>query len=145
MQNCKTKREVIKMVLDGQKPPYVPWSFKFTQEPKEQLQKYYGVEDLDVVLGNHVLQLGSDIGFFEYLGNDLYQDVFKVVWDRSIDKDIGDVKSIVLPEPTLEGYTFPDPLDPRFFANIESEIAAKPDMFRCFQIAHGPCVAWKTC
>ena len=40
----------------------------------------------DVVLGNHVLQLGSDIGFFEYLGNDLYQDVFKVVWDRSIDK-----------------------------------------------------------
>ena len=40
MQNCKTKREVIKMVLDGQKPPYVPWSFKFTQEPKEQLQKY---------------------------------------------------------------------------------------------------------
>lgn len=134
MQNCKTKREVIKMVLDGQKPPYVPWSFKFTQEPKEQLQKYYGVEDLDVVLGNHVLQLGSDIGFFEYLGNDLYQDVFKVVWDRSIDKDIGDVKSIVLPEPTLEGYTFPDPLDPRFFANIESEIAAKPDMFRCFQI-----------
>ncbi len=54
------------MVLDGQKPPYVPWSFKFTQEPKEQLQKYYGVEDLDVVLGNHVLQLGSDIGFFEY-------------------------------------------------------------------------------
>ena len=114
MQNCKTKREVIKMVLDGQKPPYVPWSFKFTQEPKEQLQKYYGVEDLDVVLGNHVLQ---------------YQDVFKVVWDRSIDKDIGDVKSIVLPEPTLERYTFPDPLDPRFFANIESEITAKPDMF----------------
>lgn len=129
MQNCKTKREVIKMVLDGQKPPYVPWSFKFTQEPKEQLQKYYGVEDLDVVLGNHVLQLGSDIGFFEYLSNDLYQDVFKVVWDRSIDKDIGDVKSIVLPEPTLERYTFPDPLDPRFFANIESEITAKPDMF----------------
>ena len=119
----------VKMVLDGQKPPYVPWSFKFTQEPKEQLQKYYGVEDLDVVLGNHVLQLGSDIGFFEYLGNDLYQDVFKVVWDRSIDKDIGDVKSIVLPEPTLERYTFPDPLDPRFFANIESEITAKPDMF----------------
>ena len=39
MQNCKTKREVIKMVLDGQKPPYVPWSFKFTQETKEQLQK----------------------------------------------------------------------------------------------------------
>ena len=43
------KREVIKMVLDGKKPPYVPWSFKFTVEPKVLLQKHYGVEDLDVV------------------------------------------------------------------------------------------------
>jgi len=129
-----TKREVIKMVLDGEKPPYVPWSFKFTKEPYEMLQHYFGVDDLDEVLGNHILQLGSDIGFFEYLGNDQFQDVFKVVWDRSIDKDIGDAKGIVLPEPTTENYEFPNPLDPRFFANIELEIALKPDMFRVFQI-----------
>jgi len=129
-----TKREVIKMVLDGQKPPYVPWSFKFTKEPYEQLQSYYGVQDLDPVLGNHILNLGSDIGFFKHLGGDLYQDVFKVVWDRSIDKDIGDVKNIVLENPTLEGYEFPDPLDPRFFENINPEIEKKPDMFRVFQI-----------
>ncbi|MFI3332739.1 MAG: uroporphyrinogen decarboxylase family protein [Rikenellaceae bacterium] len=129
-----TKREIIKLVLDGGKPPYVPWSYKFTAEPKEMLEKYYGVDDLDPILGNHILQLGSDIGFFEEVGKDLYQDVFKVVWDRSIDKDIGDAKGIVLTEPTLEGYTFPNPHDPRFFANIESEIAAKPDMFRVFQI-----------
>lgn len=129
-----TKREVIRTVLDGKKPPYVPWSFKFTQEPKEVLEKHYGVDDLDEVLGNHILQLGSDIGFFDHLGGDLYRDVFQVVWDRSIDKDIGDVKGCVLPEPTLAGYTFPDPLDPRFFGNIEPEIAKKPEMFRCFQI-----------
>lgn len=129
-----TKREVIKMVLDGKKPPYVPWSFKFTQEPKLQLEEYYGVKDLDPVLGNHVLQLGSDIGFFEEVGPNLWRDVFGVVWDRSIDKDIGNVCQIVLPEPTLDGCTFPDPTDERFFANIEPEIAAKPDMFRCFQI-----------
>ena len=129
-----TKRDIIKTVLDWEKPPYVPWSFKFTEEPKLMLQQHYGVDDLDVVLGNHVLQLGSDIGFFEDLGNNQFQDVFKVVWDRSIDKDIGDAKGIVLPEPTLEGYVFPNPLDPRFFANIESEIAIKPEMFRVFQI-----------
>jgi uroporphyrinogen decarboxylase len=129
-----TKREVIRTVLDGKRPPYVPWSFKFTVEPKHMLCNYYGVNDLDEVLGNHILQLGSDIGFFDDLGNDQFQDVFKVVWDRSIDKDIGDAKGIVLPEPTLTGYTFPNPLDPRFFSDIESEIALKPDMFRVFQI-----------
>lgn len=129
-----TKREVIKMVLDGKKPPYVPWSFKFTKEPLEQLQEYYNATDLDPVIGNHILNLGSDIGFFKHLGGNLYQDVFKVVWDRSIDKDIGDVKNIVLEEPTLDGYQWPDPLDPRFFANINPEIEKKPDMFRLFQI-----------
>jgi len=128
------KREVIRTVLDGKKPPYVPWSFKFTIEPKQMLCNYYGLKDLDRVLGNHILHLGSDIGFFDDLGNDQFQDVFKVIWDRTIDKDIGDAKGIVLPEATLNGYTFPNPLDPRFFSDIESEIALKPDMFRVFQI-----------
>lgn len=128
------KNDVIRMVLDGKKPPYVPWSFKFTLEPKEALQTHFQVDDLDEVLGNHILQLGSDIGFFDHLGNSLYRDVFKVVWDRSIDKDIGDVSGCLLPEPTLEGYRFPNPLDPRFYANIESEIQKKPEMFRVFQI-----------
>jgi uroporphyrinogen decarboxylase len=129
-----TKREVIKTVLDGKKPPYVPWSFKFTAEPRELLQKYYGVKDLDPVVGNHILQLGSDIGFFDDLGNDQFRDVFGVIWDRTIDKDIGDAKGFVFPEPTMADYSFPDPLDPRFFSNIESEISIKPDMFRVFQI-----------
>jgi len=129
-----TKRDVIRIVLDGKKPPYVPWSFKFTLEPKLMLQKYYGVSDLDTVIGNHILQLGSDIGFFENQGNNIYQDVFNVIWDRSIDKDIGNVSGSVLSEPTLEGYQFPNPLDPRFFEDIESEIAKKPEMFRVFQI-----------
>ena len=129
-----TKREVVRAVLEGKKPPYVPWSFKFTQEPKELLQEYYGVEDLDVPLGNHILNLGNDYGFFDYLGNNLYQDVFKVIWDRSVDKDIGDVKGCLLSEPTLKDYTFPDPHDPRFYDNIGSEIEKKPDLFRCFQI-----------
>ena len=122
-----TKREVIKCVLDGKTPPYVPWSFKFTKEPKELLMNYYGAEDLDPVLGNHILNLGSDIGFFEDLGNDCVSDVFGVVWDRSMDKDIGDVKGHVLPEPTLDGYTFPDPLDQRFFADIENRFPTSPE------------------
>ncbi|MDR3111520.1 MAG: uroporphyrinogen decarboxylase family protein [Planctomycetaceae bacterium] len=129
-----SKRNVIKTVLDGKKPPYVPWSFKFTKEPKSQLEKHFNTDDLDPVLGNHILNLGSDIGFFDDLGNDRFRDVFGVVWDRTIDKDIGNVCETVLPEPTLKDYSFPNPRDPRYFADIESEIAKKPDMFRCFQI-----------
>lgn len=122
------------MVLEGKKPPYVPWSYKFTLEPKQMLEEYFKVDDLDNVLYNHILLLGSDIGFFDYLGDDLYRDVFNVIWDRSIDKDIGNVKGSVICEQSLANYTFPDPLNERFFSDIESSIKAKPDMFRVFQI-----------
>ena len=129
-----TKREVVRTVLEGKPPPYVPWSMGFTQEARQKLQVHYGVEDIEGPLGNHLLRLGSDIGFFEELGNDRFRDVFGVVWDRSIDKDIGNVQGQVLPEPTLSGYTFPDPADSRFFADIPGKIERCPDRFRVFQI-----------
>jgi uroporphyrinogen decarboxylase len=128
------RREVIKNILDGKKPPYTPWSFKFTIEAKDLLTKHYGVEDLDEVLYNHILMLGSDIGFFDYLGNNIYRDVFGATWDRSIDKDIGNITGSLIDPENFKNYKFPDPLDKRFFADIESETRSKPDMFRLFQI-----------
>jgi uroporphyrinogen decarboxylase len=129
-----TKREVIYEVLNGKRPPYVPWSFSFTKEAREKLVKYYGNDDLQGVMHNHLLGLGNPIGFFEDLGDDHFRDVFGVVWDRSIDKDIGNVESPVLPEPTLDGYQFPDPLSPRFFDDIPTKIEKYPDCFRVFSI-----------
>jgi len=129
-----TKREVIRLVLQGKRPPYVPWSFGLTQEAKQTLQTHYGDCDLEVPLENHLLKLGSDIGFFTDIGNSRVQDVFGVVWDRTVDRDIGNVEGSVLAEPTLAGYEFPDPLDGRFFEDIPEKIDRFPDRFRVFQI-----------
>lgn len=129
-----TKREIVKSVLDGERPPYVPWSFGFTQEARSRLQQHFGAVDLEDVLQNHLVKLGSDIGFFQDLGEDRFRDVFGVVWDRRVDKDIGIPEGCVLPEPTLAGYTFPDPLDPRFFADIRGKLQRHGDRFRVFQI-----------
>jgi uroporphyrinogen decarboxylase len=62
------------------------------------------------------------------------RDVFGVVWDRSIDKDIGVVANRVLPEPTIGGYEFPDPLGSVFFEGIEASLAAQADTYRIFNI-----------
>ncbi len=129
-----SKREVIRLVLDGGRPPYVPWSLGLTKEAREKLAGHYGTTDLEAPLGNHLLKLGSDIGFFEPIGRDRVRDVFGVVWDRSIDKDIGNVDGCVLPEPTVSGYTFPDPCEERFFADIPEKLERFPDRFRVFQI-----------
>ncbi len=124
----------MRLVLEGRVPPYVPWSFKFTQEAATLLAAHLGAADLETAVDNHILRLGSDVGFFERTGPHRYRDVFGVEWDRSVDKDIGIVVGQALPRPTLEGYLFPDPLDWRFFADMERRIAAAPDRFRVFEI-----------
>jgi uroporphyrinogen decarboxylase len=129
-----TKREVVRTVLEHKVPPYVPWDFPFTEKAFEKLVAHYGAIDIGEELGNHFLRLGASIGFFQQIGPDHFQDFFGVVWDRHIDKDIGNVEGQVLPEPTLEGYTFPDPTDPRYFANIPEKLEKYPDRFRVFEL-----------
>jgi uroporphyrinogen decarboxylase len=129
-----TKREIIQAVLAGKRTPYVPWSCGFTKEARAKMEEHFKPLNIEGALQNHLLKLGSDIGFFTDLGQDHVRDVFGVVWDRSIDKDIGNVSGCVLPEPTLAHYSFPDPLDPRFFADIPERISRYGKRFRVFQI-----------
>ena len=129
-----TRREVVKNVLEHKKPPYVPWQFGFTVEAKKKLLDYERSDDIMEVTGNHFLVLGDEIGYFEDIGNDRFKDIFGVIWDRSIDKDIGNVEGQILPRPTLDGYHFPDPLAERYFKNIPTLIDKYSDRFRIFEI-----------
>jgi uroporphyrinogen decarboxylase len=141
-----TKREVVRLALDHRPPPYVPWQLGFTAEARGKLQGHFPgrpeadrlgqgrTADLDARLGNHFLKLGYEIGIVTDLGDGRVRDHFGVVWDRSIDRDIGNVEGTALPRPTLKGYSFPDPLDPRGLAEIPKRIAERPDHFRVFEI-----------
>jgi uroporphyrinogen decarboxylase len=128
------KRAIVEQVMACRPAPYVPWNCSFTLEAKQKLQDHYGCADIDRAIGNHFLKLGNTIGLFEQIDAHLYRDNFGVVWDRTHDKDIGVVSGCVLPEPTLDDYTFPDPHDTRFFADIEARIAAAPDLYRRYAI-----------
>ena len=129
-----SKRDVVKMVLQGDQPPYVPWSFCFTLEAAHLLAAHYGTDDLDTAVDNHIVRLGNGYGYFDEISVDLFRDVFGVIWDKSVDKDIGIVKGEVLSEPDLKGYKFPDPLDVRYFDDIESKLEKYSDCFRVFDI-----------
>lgn len=129
-----TKRDVVKTVLDHKRPPYVPWHFGFTVEAKQKLMDHYGSENIMDITDNHMLVLGDEIGYFEPVGNDRFKDFFGVLWDRSIDKDIGNVEGQVLPQPTLDGYQFPDPLADLHFSDIPGLLEMYPDRFRLFEI-----------
>lgn len=61
-------------------------------------------EVIIMVLDKHILKLGSNIGFFDEIAPVMWKDVFGVVWDRSIDKDIGDATSpYAISDPSVEG------------------------------------------
>ena len=135
MTDATTKREAVRDVFEGRRPPYVPWHVQFTKGPRDLLIDHFGGEDaFEAAVDNHILELGSAIGFFEELGNERFRDVFGVEWDRRIDKDIGNVDNRLLPEPTLKDFTLPDPQDPRFFEPIERDIARFPDRYRVFYL-----------
>jgi uroporphyrinogen decarboxylase len=129
-----TKRDIIKVVLDGKKPPYVPWHCGFTREARATLVSHLGTDDWDRAIDNHFLKLGHSTGYVVPIGNERYRDPFGVVWDRSIEKDIGNVEGLVLPEPALDGYTFPDPEDDLYFSDIPGKIERSPDTFRVYCI-----------
>ena len=128
------KREVVIATLEGKDVPYTPWSFSFTQEPLAELKKYYKTDDISKATGNHLLHLGNPVGFFEDMGSNLFRDVFGVVWDRTADRDIGNVSGCVLPEPTAKDLKLPNPDAPVFHTGVREAIAANPDLFKVYPV-----------
>ena len=127
-----TKRDVVKCVVAGEAAPYVPWSIRLTQEARNMLREHVGGDDLQPLLQNHFIELGNDV--FEALPNDCYRDIFGVVWDRRVDKDIGNVVGQLLPEPRVELLSVPDPRDARLFRDIPGQCARHPDCYRVYCI-----------
>ena len=126
------KRDVVKLALDARAVPYVPWHCTCTEEVANQLRHHFNVDDLDSMLGNHFLYAGSCIGVFTDIENNRVQDIFGVVWNREVDKDIGVVEGHPLETPTLKGYQFPDPCDDRIFHDVADKLQTRCDCFRVF-------------
>ncbi len=92
----------------------VPYSLTFTQPAAHKLQAHYGVSDLDTFLENDMVRYSiRQSSLLAELSPGFYHDEFGVVWDRSIDKDIGFPAVHPRKERSLEGFAFPDPLDAR--------------------------------
>jgi uroporphyrinogen decarboxylase len=132
-----SKRDVVRAAVEGRRPEYVPWNIGLTYEAHQAMASYYGGEaELKRRLDSHILGFGSGLGFFRNLGNDRVQDHFGVVWNRTQDKDIGVIEGLVLPEPDLSSYVFPDPAEDRYIADLKSTFGGQaiPDGYRVFHI-----------
>ena len=128
------KREVVKLALKGKDVPYVPWHCGFTVEAREKLEKHFATAGIDKAIGNHIIWLGRPEGIFEDIGNARVRDYFGVVWDRSVDKDIGIVEGTILAGPSIKNYEFPDPKASFIFKDVEANIKVNEECFRVFPL-----------
>jgi uroporphyrinogen decarboxylase len=94
------------------------------------MAEYYGDPDFASKLGNHIMKLArySPEKWTEVKPGYL-KDEFGVVWNRTVDKDIGVVDEYLIKEPLLDGYQFPDPHKEGLFDHYPAAIEANKDTF----------------
>jgi len=134
-----TPRQRVRTAIRHIQPDRTPYQINFTTPARQKLADYYGTADLDDLIGNHLAKykarppdalgwLADRPGFF--------RDEFGVVWNRTIDRDIGMVERYPLAERSLAGFTFPDPLNPLRFAALPAFIEANPGRFRYVSMSY---------
>ncbi|KKK77034.1 hypothetical protein LCGC14_2857660, partial [marine sediment metagenome] len=130
-----TKRDAVIDALKFRRPAYVPWEVSLTIDCRGRLADHLGTDDLSEFLDGHFLELGSDIGRFEPVDEDHVRDLYGVLWDRSVDKDIGTPVDWPIKTPAdLDGYQWPDATDDSWYEGMPEMLAACPGRFSRFPV-----------
>ena len=118
------RRERVLKAVRFEEPDFVPYQIGLTIPAREKVEKYFGTDDVSEALGNHFAVAHSQPpDAWKEVRTGFWRDEFGVVWDRTVDLDIGNPCEFVIPEPTLRDYNWPDPTDPRRFHEYEGLFA----------------------
>lgn len=123
-------RERVLAALRHQQPDRVPYDIHFTQVARARMAEFYGDPGFQAKLGNCLTMLGCEpAGSWQEVAPDVWQDQFGVLWDRTVDKDIGVVCHQAVTLESLEACRFPDPDDPSRYAALADAVRDKSDRF----------------
>jgi len=101
-----------------------PYHVQFTIEAHRKYAEYSGDEGFEARIGNHLAELSHrNIASWAEVEPGHWQDEWGVVWNRTVDKDIGVVANRILPQPTLRGWSPPEP-------NPPLRVSAYPDFIK---------------
>jgi uroporphyrinogen decarboxylase len=125
-----TSRERVWASIRHQQPDRVPYYLSFTQPAASKLRAHYGVTDLDTFLDNDMVRFSTRRpGLMQEVRPGVSRDEFGVVWNRTVDRDIGFPENPPITGRSLEGYVFPDPHDPIRTAGLQEFIEKHPQRF----------------
>jgi uroporphyrinogen decarboxylase len=106
-----------------------------TEKCEGRLKAHLGREDLTEFMDVHFASIEPGLGDWEPIGSDKVRDPYRVVWDRSVDKDIGTPCDWPIhSRQDLAGYRWPDTERPEGYAQAREFLRANGDRFRVYAI-----------
>jgi len=125
-----TVRERVIASLDHRQPDRTPFHVGFTEPSRRAMADFYGDPEFEAKLGNCLLTLGTEPrDAWREVRPGIWADQFGVEWDRSIDRDIGNVSNRVVTKETLRSYRFPDPGEATRWDRHAALVAARGDRY----------------
>ncbi len=119
-----TNRERVTATLNHQQPDVIPYVMLFTQRAHASMAEYLGDAGFASRLGNTLSFLGTaPPDAWREVRPDIWEDQFGVQWDRTIDKDIGNVCNQVVTLDNLDEVTLPDPHTPSRWEGFAATLA----------------------
>ena len=134
-----TPRQRVWAAVQHRQPDRVPYNLTWTVPAQRKLEQYYETTDLENALGNHLAKYRARLSDADGWLADrpgYFRDEWGVVWNRTLDKDIGVVDDYLLKQRSLAGFTPPDPADDRRYAGLPGFIAANQDKFRFVSVSY---------
>ncbi len=114
-----TRRERVLAAIQHRQPDRVPYQIGFTQPAKAKMVKFTGDPHFERKIGNHLrVAVMEPPGAWQEIKPGYWRDEFGVVWNRTIDPDIGNPDNRVVTETNLGSVQFPDPTLPARFMDV---------------------------
>jgi len=126
-----TNRERVGAALSHRQPDKVPYDVRFTCKAREAMARYLHDPAFSDKIGNCFSFLRPCAGGSQYrrVRGELWADEFGVLWDKSVDRDIGVVANRLVSLEEAGTFRLPDAGDPSRFESFAGEIAGDPEGF----------------
>ena len=125
-----TRKERVREALRHRRTDICPWDVRFTVPAARKLAEHFGREDFRREFGCHVELIGHAAPeSWSEVAPGYWRDEFGVVWNRTVDRDIGDPDGQLLADKDLDRIEFPDPSDPARWARFPAFCREHADVF----------------
>lgn len=124
-----TPRDRVLMAFEHEQPDCCPHHMGFTQLSHQKMAEFYGDPHWSGKIGNHFAVTAPALGWTETEPG-YWRDGFGVVWNRTVDKDIGIVADYQLKEPSVGDLRLPDVHEPKLYAHLPTFVEDHPEHFR---------------